>query len=791
MSIAFSPGVRTFEHSSGLSVVRGAVSNRLLAIGMARKGPLGVPVNIRDYNQFIDQFGEDTAYGELAVQLRQFFTAGGSDAVVVRAASSAAGAANITIDSESAAGVMTITARDAGVLGDQIRAVFDYDTADPEMTFNMTLYRETVDAQGRLGRADEEVYPNLSMDSAAPNYIENLVNGPSDLVTIDVANGVGEAVGPDLTIDNSARIFSQSGLYFADDVAFQAALEALTDPTITVEIDGANQVTVNLALGIVAGDWPATELGISTQINNALIGQSMSARVVASLEGGAAGVALRLGVNSSDGTRSIRVLPALSNDATADLGLGVSRGGVEIGVYSQFRPEMSGLLISPFPVSPAPAVPDFSTIEGLLAGGAAPYSVDFSDGTATGNAAGVAWGVAGATSLLGDGDPTTLPSLRNMQTNLDSLAAALNVSLDTVWKFSRVGLRLQGLRLDGTVGPANAAAFSAPSAAIAGYFGTANAARPSVALGQDGGTPGADGTAPVIGDYNAIFLTVSRTVDIFNMLVLPRGHNQSDDARSFIWGAASSFCQGENALLILDPRSDNGAWTDVDAVTTDLTDFKNGIVPEVSCTFWPRVRTAIGANEVSIDPCGTIAGVMAGTIGRSGVWRAAAGLSAPLIGATGIEYPMSDADNGVINPRAINALRSKSTGAVVWGARTFAGDDAFSNRDFAYINVRMTTDFIKNSVSRALESFVFQNNNATTWANIEMMVKSFMQGLYQKGAFRGTTADAAYDVQCNEFTTSLTDIQLGNLNIWVLFAPNFPAEFIHLHIKHKFQQPSA
>jgi phage tail sheath protein FI len=65
-----------------------------------------------------------------------------------------------------------------------------------------------------------------------------------------------------------------------------------------------------------------------------------------------------------------------------------------------------------------------------------------------------------------------------------------------------------------------------------------------------------------------------------------------------------------------------------------------------------------------------------------------------------------------------------------------------------------------------------------------------MQGLYQKGAFRGTTAEQAYDVRCNELTTSLTDIQLGILNVWVLFAPNFPAEFIHLHIQHKFQQPS-
>ncbi|MEO1638493.1 MAG: phage tail sheath C-terminal domain-containing protein [Pseudomonadota bacterium] len=774
--------------------MRGAVSNRLLAIGMARKGPLGVPENVRSYDQFVETFGEDFGYGELAIQMRQFFTAGGSDAVVVRAADATARSANLTVDSESANGVMTITAVDAGTLGDQIRAVFDYDTPDPELTFNMTIYRETVDAQGRLGRADEETYSNLTMDQAAPNFIENLVNGTSDLVTVTVHDDPAEPVAEDLGADNSMRIFSQSAIYFANDAAFQAAIEAIASPTIMVEVNGNRTVNVPLALGITNGDTPATLAGIAQQINTTMIAQSIPARVGVSLEGNGDGVALRIAVDPADDTtRSVRILPAVSHDATAALGLGATRGGVEIGFYSQFRPQMSGLSVSPFPASPAPATPDFVNILGLLTGAAGPYDVDFTDGTPNATVADLAFNIAGAANMLDDGDAGTPPSLADLQTYIDTLVAALNgeESLSELWRFSRMGLRIQGMRLDGAVGAATAAAFSNAAAGVAGYFAAVNAGRPSAALGQDGGLTGSDGNAPILGDYNTIFTTVERQVDIFNMLILPRCHNQSDAQRGFIWGRASGFCRDQNALLIVDPRSENNTWTTADDVVADNDDFKTGIVPEVSCTFWPRIRTSIGTNEVSVDPAGTVAGVMASTIARSGVWRAAAGLSAPLIGARGVEHPMSEAENGVINPRGINALRVKSTGAVVYGARTFAGDDNFSNRDFAYINVRMTTDFIKNSVSRALESFVFQNNNATTWANIELMVKSFMQGLYQKGAFRGTTADTAYDVQCNALTTSLADIQLGRLNVWVKFAPNFPAEFIHLHIQHMFQQPSA
>ncbi|WP_176754650.1 phage tail sheath family protein [Nitrosospira sp. Nl5] len=757
-------------------------------------GPVGEPVSIRSYNQFTERFGEDLSYGELAVQMRQFFTAGGSDAVVIRSARNAV-PSNLALRTEFGLGpVLTITARDEGILGNMIRTVVDYNTANPELTFNLTVYRETVDTQGRLGREDEEIFSNLSMDPASSNYIENVVNGASALVSIEVETAT---VLPIPNVNNDA--FSQSGIYFDDENAFLTTVYALTDPTIVVEIDGVHQANVNLGLGITTpGDTTATLAGIASRINNALIAQSLSARVNVTLVGnGTDGtspgtpVALRIAVNSTEGTRMIRILPALSNDATGVLGLGAARGGFETGYYSQFRPAMNGFYTKPFAASG-----DLSNIHGLLtlvpgAPGVPPYTLDFSDGTTGGSATDIAWGMEGAEGLLDDANPATPQSIANLQANLDSLVAAMNASIGTHWRFSRIGVRIQGFRLDGAVGASNAAGLVNISAPVAAYFGGATANRPSGALGQDGGTPGSDGIAPQLDDYNDIFQTVSRQVEIYNMLILTRGHNQTDDDRSLIWGAASNAARDSNALLIVDPRSDNHAWSNVDEIIADLADFKTGIVPEVSCTFWPRTTTAIGASERNVDPCGTIAGVIAGTIARSGVWRAAAGLSAPLIGATGLEYPMSNADNGVINPRAINALRIKSTGAVCWGARTLAGDDAFSNRDFAYINVRMTTDFIKNSVTRALDGYVFQNNNATTWANIELMGKSFMQGLYEKGAFRGTTADEAYDVQCNEFTTSLADIQLGILNVWVKFAPNFPAEFIHLHIQHKFQQPSA
>jgi phage tail sheath protein FI len=56
------------------------------------------------------------------------------------------------------------------------------------------------------------------------------------------------------------------------------------------------------------------------------------------------------------------------------------------------------------------------------------------------------------------------------------------------------------------------------------------------------------------------------------------------------------------------------------------------------------------------------------------VWKAPAGLEAVLRGVQQLEYVMSDAENGVLNPIAVNALRTfRAAGNVSWGARTRGG----------------------------------------------------------------------------------------------------------------------
>jgi phage tail-like protein len=58
-----------------------------------------------------------------------------------------------------------------------------------------------------------------------------------------------------------------------------------------------------------------------------------------------------------------------------------------------------------------------------------------------------------------------------------------------------------------------------------------------------------------------------------------------------------------------------------------------------------------------------------------------------------------------------------------------------------------------------------------------------MHGLFEEGAFQGTTPDRAYFVKCDADTTTKHDIDRGIVNIVVGFTPLKPAEFVVIKIQ--------
>lgn len=269
--------------------------------------------------------------------------------------------------------------------------------------------------------------------------------------------------------------------------------------------------------------------------------------------------------------------------------------------------------------------------------------------------------------------------------------------------------------------------------------------------------------------------------DLFNLLCLPP-HEQGGTIENSLVDAALTYCERHRAMLIIDSPAD---WASVaDALAGVETDV--GRAHPNGALFFPRAIEADPLREGRLEafvPCGAIAGLFAKTDAERGVWKAPAGLAASLANVSALQVPLTDMENGQLNMRGINCLRSMPpAGRVVWGARTREGDDRFASQ-WKYVPVRRTALFIEESLYRGTQWVVFEPNDEPLWANIRLNVGAFMQRLFRQGAFQGTSARDAYFVKCDGETTTQADIDLGIVNILVGFAPLKPAEFVIIRLQ--------
>jgi Bacteriophage tail sheath protein len=182
-------------------------------------------------------------------------------------------------------------------------------------------------------------------------------------------------------------------------------------------------------------------------------------------------------------------------------------------------------------------------------------------------------------------------------------------------------------------------------------------------------------------------------------------------------------------------------------------------------------------------PSGFVAGIFAATDANRGVWKAPAGIEASLSAVIGLQYVLTDLQNGTLNPLGINCLRQfRVYGNVAWGARTLQGADAVGSQ-WKYVPIRRMALFLEASLYEGTQWVVFEPNDETLWGQIRLNVGAFMQGLFLQGAFQGTTPQQAYFVKCDSENNPQASIDQGIVNILVGFAPLYPAEFVVIQIQ--------
>lgn len=278
--------------------------------------------------------------------------------------------------------------------------------------------------------------------------------------------------------------------------------------------------------------------------------------------------------------------------------------------------------------------------------------------------------------------------------------------------------------------------------------------------------------------------------DLFNLLCIP--NDQRDTTLpDGVYEEAAMLCKQERAVLIVDPPVEWDANPETAVATVKAAQLGNDRVLSLTfadhaALFFPRLLRRDPQRGGQIDrfaPSGAVAGIIARTDVNRGVWKSPAGLAATISGAEGLTVPMTDQENGQLNPIGVNCLRSfPGTGLTVWGARTLKGADQLAD-DYKYLAVRRLALFIEESLYRGTQWVVFEPNDEPLWAQVRLSVGTFMQRLFKQGAFQGASPRDAYFVKCDGTTTTQDDRNQGIVNIVVGFAPLLPAEFVIISIQ--------
>ena len=262
------------------------------------------------------------------------------------------------------------------------------------------------------------------------------------------------------------------------------------------------------------------------------------------------------------------------------------------------------------------------------------------------------------------------------------------------------------------------------------------------------------------------------------LVAIPAAARRSAAEANAAYGAALSQVNARHAMLLADAPAPNGACFD----PQQLIDWKTSLgVSDADAALYaprlssPRLTESVGAS-------GAVAGVIARTDSRRGVWKAPAGTEASIRGASPVQIA-TNAQQGIVNPQGVNLIRQLSgAGTVVWGSRTMSSDP-----EWKYVPVRRLTMMIEKSIRQGAQWTVFEPNAEPLWSSVRASVEAFFNSLFRSGAFAGSSANEAYFVRCDRTTMTQTDINAGRVIVHAGFAPLKPAEFIVRKIELRAQ----
>jgi uncharacterized protein len=180
MSVSLkSPGIYIEEVPSGVRTIVGVSTSTTAFVGRAWKGPVDVdgPVLIHGFGEYERIFGGLWSDSTMSFAVQQYFANGGRDAVIVRVIK---GGKTATFKLKAGSEELTLVATSPGTWGDNLQISVNHDVKDePAGLFNLVI---SDPAPG--GSGDVETLRNLSVHTASPSFVTDVLEQQSRLVRV-------------------------------------------------------------------------------------------------------------------------------------------------------------------------------------------------------------------------------------------------------------------------------------------------------------------------------------------------------------------------------------------------------------------------------------------------------------------------------------------------------------------------------------------------------------------------------------------------------------------------------
>ena len=307
-----------------------------------------------------------------------------------------------------------------------------------------------------------------------------------------------------------------------------------------------------------------------------------------------------------------------------------------------------------------------------------------------------------------------------------------------------------------------------PAATVNDSGGTEAAYVGHAQCGSDGGT---------LSDYDLIGSALHSTgifaldrIGHFDLLYMPPPTRQRDIGPAAML-AAEQYCRRRGAMLVMDPQK---SWDTVDKALEGVRN--SGYSSPNIVAYYPRVVDRFARGAVTTVAGGAIAGLLCKLDRTHGPWEDLDQLGCGMGRKLAPAVNLSVDDAHLLVRAGLNVIAGRAAGcATVCGSVTL-GRGSQMDRRFSRLTVKRLCLRITNSIERATQWAVFEQNGQQIAERIHGQVDGYMSYLANSGAFVGSR----FVVQCDTGLFSNARDPDRGVTILLAFRPSGTEEDIAL-----------